>query len=451
MTYPYDTSSTPLAYVELHGPHGACQNITIESGTSLSIGSHESCDLQLVGADISAMHCVVKFLNGTLWIQDWHTRSGTLVDGHQVVGETELAHGTIVQLGAYQFTIGLSPPVDSAEEHTPTATAIESSIQPTTVSSNQDTPEILAPPDIMAPLQIQAPFDGHDEVEEPWDALSDDTLQLLQEEIVNLQQQLQEQIIETDRLRTKHQVEPHDSQLTATPSTESIKPQRTLELLDELERSDERIAALEELLLITEEASLAEQEERRQIEAWIGEVEIRFGQREAESTAEMEVFKRKLHDTLAERNRLELRLQTAASPQGSREVFQETLDQLRTQNSTLAAELERQQRHVSGLERNVEQLKEQLDPDALQRRLDDAVREERLQMAQERAEMARQRVAMARELEQIPQAHRRADPDSETKFQALRQHLKEIHVQEQQDKKERSIGSRLAQLWKSLE
>ncbi|MDA1179051.1 MAG: hypothetical protein O2931_09685, partial [Planctomycetota bacterium] len=132
-------------------------------------------------------------------------------------------------------------------------------------------------------------------------------------------------------------------------------------------------------------------------------------------------------------------------------AFQETLDQLRTQNSTLVAELEQQQQHVSSLERNVEQLKEQLDPDALQRRLDDAVREERLQMAQERAEMARQRVAMARELEQIPQTHRRADPDSETKFKALRQHLKEIHVQEQQDKKERSIGSRLAKLWNSLE
>ncbi|MDA0659218.1 MAG: FHA domain-containing protein [Planctomycetota bacterium] len=477
MAYTYDTSSTPLAYVELHGPQGECQNITLESGTSLSIGSHESCDLTLVGADISAMHCVVKFLNGILWIQDWNTRSGTLVDGHKVVGETELAHGTIVQLGAYQFTIGLSPPVDPEEEHTPTATVIESSVQPTTASSNQDTPEILAlpevivPRDIMAPPQIQAPFDGNDEVEhppqdgtpivrqsavspvneEPWDTLSDETLQLLQEEIVNLQQQLQEQIIETDRLRTKHQAPSHDSPLTATPSTDSIKPQRTLELLDELERSDERIASLEELLLITEEASLAEQEERRQIEAWIGEVEIRFGQREAETTAEMEVFKRKLHDTLAERNRLEVRLQAAASPQGSREAFQETLDQLRTQNSTLVAELEQQQQHVSSLERNVEQLKEQLDPDALQRRLDDAVREERLQMAQERAEMARQRVAMARELEQIPQTHRRADPDSETKFKALRQHLKEIHVQEQQDKKERSIGSRLAKLWNSLE
>lgn len=452
MTYTYDISSEPMAYLDLHGPQDECRHLTVESGTSLSIGSHESCDLQLVGSDISAMHCVLKFLNGILWIQDWNTRTGTLVDGNKVVGETELSHGTTVQLGAYQFTIGLTPP--DAPPHSTVEPLTTPLLPPSLLSPIVRNDEPDHNPSIDSSIAVESIADepiGYAAQAAPWDALSDETLPLLQEEIHSLQHQLQAQIAETDRLRGQRADAQPDSQTAATPVNASFKPERALELMEELERSDERIATLEELLLITEEANLAEQEERRQIEAWIDEVEVRFGQREAEVTAENEVLKRKLNETLAERNQLELRLQNAASPERSREMLHETLDQLRTQNSALIAQLEQRQQHETDLERNIERLKEQTDPDALQRRLDEAVREERLQMAQERAELARQRVAMVRELEHAPQAHRHTATDSETKFQALRQHLKDIHVQELQEKKERSIGSRLAKLWKNLE
>ena len=75
-------------------------------------------------------------------------------------------------------------------------------------------------------------------------------------------------------------------------------------------------------------------------------------------------------------------------------------------------------------------------------------REGRMQLAEERSEIARLR----QELE--AERQRRQNPavnDDNLKFQALRRHLNEIHEQEQKEREERRLSSRIARLWHRLD
>lgn len=75
-------------------------------------------------------------------------------------------------------------------------------------------------------------------------------------------------------------------------------------------------------------------------------------------------------------------------------------------------------------------------------------REERMQLAEERSEIARlrQELEMERQRKQHP-----AVSEENLKFQALRQHLNEIHVQDQKEREERKLSSRIARLWHRLD
>ena len=46
------------------------------------------------------------------------------------------------------------------------------------------------------------------------------------------------------------------------------------ELIEEANRSDERVAILEDLLHAAEDASRSEIEERAQLEAWVGDIAV---------------------------------------------------------------------------------------------------------------------------------------------------------------------------------
>ncbi|MEJ7594457.1 MAG: hypothetical protein WKF77_23225 [Planctomycetaceae bacterium] len=71
-----------------------------------------------------------------------------------------------------------------------------------------------------------------------------------------------------------------------------------------------------------------------------------------------------------------------------------------------------------------------------------------MQLQTERSEIARlrQELEAERKRKQSPVVN-----DDNIKFQALRQHLNEIHVQEQKEREERKLSSRIARLWNRLD
>ena len=62
------------------------------------------------------------------------------------------------------------------------------------------------------------------------------------------------------------------------PATEASDEvlHRMHELVDEANRSDERVALLEQMLHAADDANRSEQEERHHLEAWVGDIEKRI-------------------------------------------------------------------------------------------------------------------------------------------------------------------------------
>ena len=124
------------------------------------------------------------------------------------------------------------------------------------------------------------------------------------------------------------------------------------------------------------------------------------------------------------------------------------------------AKLEAAQNVMTGLRETADALRQQLAQSEaasaqLRRELEDAKQEdakqERVELAEQRAEIARQR----QELEKARQKAAAGPSDSTLKLQALRQHLNEIHIREEAEKKkeleERKLSNRLARLWGRME
>lgn len=300
------------------------------------------------------------------------------------------------------------------------------------------------------------------------DAVSQETIELLSAEVEHLQTELQERDLQLEELAQSISVGENNG-LANDGATAPDQPLERLEqLLDELERGDERGAALEGLLQAEEEARLAERDERDQLEAWVDEIEQRIGQREEGWEAEIATLKRQLDDATNERNHLEQRLHAAtaaAPPEPNRDEpadestieTSEVVADLRSQNSELREELEGARAEQRRLQ---EELEAQTDTDAESKRseyIDEALREQRIELAQEKAEFARQRSDLLRQQEELQRRQKVRTSracDIDDRISVFREHLREIHSEEKQEQPpeiNNSLSNRLARLWKRLD
>jgi chromosome segregation ATPase len=290
---------------------------------------------------------------------------------------------------------------------------------------------------------------------EPPQSFEQETIDLLRAEVGHLQLELawREQQLADARSLSERPVAQGEAAVSDPDETAQLVA-RMETLLDELDQSDERVAQLERLLQHSEEAAEAERQERRHLEHWVGDIERRVGQREAEWHAEREVLQQQLGAATEQQQRLDLQLQRRPSNNNGLPSQADEVRQLRQQNAHLQQQLAQLQKEY---EQRVEQQSganhhAQAGPSTIPTAAD--LREEHVRLAQERALLARQQAefaALRTEFERLTQSQRRPDEEGDTKLRALRDHLREIHLQEQQVQSERSLGSRLAQLWRRLE
>ncbi len=214
---------------------------------------------------------------------------------------------------------------------------------------------------------------------------------------------------------------------------------RLEDLLAELEQKDHELSALQSHLRVAEEATDAEQEERRQLESWLSEIEERISQRDAEWEASLSSLQSRLAQAQDERREAETSA-GAASGDPRVEALQRVVSTLREEKDQLLGELEAEREKVRHLERELEDER------------NSESRRESVEMCQERAELARQRFELEklkRELEE-----QRAVEGSDLRIKALRDHLKEVHTKEEREREERyqkSLAGRVARLWNRLD
>ncbi|MEL6106625.1 MAG: FHA domain-containing protein [Planctomycetota bacterium] len=523
----------------------------LDNGRSVFMGSGDSCGIQLKGADVAEIHCLIDIDEDGVSVQDWASDSGTLVNGRAIEDKTRLQPGDTIRLGTIEAVLEGSVSEKPVEEELPSEPR-QASIGMEALGRDEDivreeepqestcqaaeTPIVNAPvvnvptgrlsdsfgsvapdspPDSAPTESLQAgsddpihlreefnPFTSEvsdapepdastNEIapeaeirpdediggDDPWDTdfssnqltaedldwdpstiededVDPEIVQLLKAEIEDLRIQLaerDEQLAALEGLESAPMPEdsPGTSEEAGFGSQELV--QRVEDLLAELAEHDERVATMQEMLQAAEMQNEAQTEERNCLETWLSEIEQRIGERESEWQAEQDALRDRLEQVSEERDRAQQHLHAATQRYGevdaSEVVPDETLQRLQKMNGELQAELERVHKENAGLTRQMSRLENE-EPEELQGL--------RAELAQEKASVSRMRFQLSKQLQDIdtiPAPKDQPDKEFAYKLQTLREHLREIHEEEREEREKKgdSLFGRISSLWKRVD
>lgn len=268
------------------------------------------------------------------------------------------------------------------------------------------------------------------------DPFQEEMIELLKSEVTQLQSELNQRDARISELSDS------DEPSSSEPIVDDVELEklcsRLEELLTELDDKDEELTVLNQQLLAAEDANHAEQNERRQLENWVEEIEERVTARDEEWETKLEDLQDRLTQAQEDRRETES-VASEASTDARVESLQRLVTTLRDAKDELLDQLDSERENAKQLQRQVEELKASDE------------REESVKLCQERADIARQRFEvekLRREMEE-----QKAVQGSDLRIRALRDHLKEVHDQEEEERREaweKSLAGRVANLWKRL-
>lgn len=429
----------------------------LQEGQCLAVGSDPGVDICLIDDEIASTHCVISARGGCVTVRDCFSATGTFLDKAKV-RESRLTNDAEIRVGRCSILVKLSCPASPS----PGGSNLIPAAAIPAPERGADSSALVVPKSENVPaddldtactvrkindleLQLQQ---AHAEIEvlqsrlttsshvvapsvDPYD---EEMLQLLRAEILELQAALADRDQSTAEPRLEHHSDCGGEEMLSKPDAEKLV-ERLEQLLQELQQRDDQISTLTELLEAAEAANRAELDERSQIDAWLRDIEQRCSDREHAWRLEQNKLQSELASIAAERDRAEAALNTDSSSV-KLEATQNVMASLRDTAETQRQKLQEADQTISQLRRELETVKR------------DQPREERMQLAEERSEIARlrQELEIERQRKQDPAAN-----DNNLKFQALRQHLNEIHEQEQKEREERRLSSRIARLWHRIE
>jgi hypothetical protein len=438
--------------------------LSLPANESVFVGRSSNCRLRLPDPAIADIHCLIESQAGKMWIQDWMSNGGTCVNGEPIWTKVELSPEDTIRVGKHSLSFAGSARQQRPEDeppHNPAPVVETADDSPDSmIDLNADLNADLPPE--LHDAQIEDSFAGPPEVAvdaanvEDWeladatdlldiDFLDDDdqaaiereTVEILQAEIAQLRAELAER--DADQ---QCQIDHSDS---APEQDADQLLTRMQELIDDADRSDERVRILEEMLCAAESTNRAEQEERTHLDAWVGEIETRIGHREGEHKAELEQLRMQLDQATVQQQQLQRRLQHVAQGAGAAPQYQQALAELQQTNQAL-------QQQLNDLQQQNRVLQQQVD-DAGQTQ-ESLLREERAKLAKEQADVSRLRFELTSrltEIAELPRPENQVDLETSHRIQALRQHLREIHEQEKQRERDAPLTTRLARLWKRVD
>ncbi len=299
-------------------------------------------------------------------------------------------------------------------------------------------------------LEYQSSLQNLSDFDDVQDVMQSDEAELLRAEVEQLQSDLAQRDAEL-----QHLLDQEPSDLPCDQSETNRLVERLEDLLDELQSADQRVLTLEDLLKISDEASQAEREERKQLESWVSEIESRIAEREQESLAREESIQRQL--SVANERREQAEKSLSQVMQGHESEIQRNaerhISQLQSANKDIETELGKAREELDELNRLVKQSGVEKDELATLGDRLKQMRENELEIAKERASVARQRAELTKlndEIEFTTKKELSAD-NPDVRLREFRQHLKEIHEQEQVEKRERSLSARISRIWQRLD
>lgn len=459
-----NTTGTAIARIELvfRRNDGISSSHVLEDGGYVLIGASEVCGITLRDPTLAAIHCAVRREGSELWIEDWESDQGVVVNDQKIQEQTPIGPGSEIRIGEYLLSVqsGSAPDempvtdgVDSSEELLPLEpesnldlpAADPATVEPRDVGFSTVEPTKFEPLDSVSRVASNA--EAFTFTPEPALPLDDseaaESVEFLRAEVAQLQYELAERDAQLAELTEMSAGRSRD--LDDDDEEDRVLLARLEEMLVELEQSDQQSAVLERMLASSEEKSRAEQEESRQLTAWVDDIEARLSEREAEWRAEQEALQYRVNSALQERDQLLQQLteraQSDDAPLGSAEA-----EELRTMNLQLRQSLHQSEDKLAHLEQQLRERDQQL---AARSEAESALREEHLKLAQERAALARQQAEMATAQSANANHPNRPETEIDCRLREFRQHLREIHAEEQQTRT--TMADRISRLWARLD
>ena len=287
----------------------------VEENASTFAGTAGHCEIKLPGDGVQPIHCMFTCIDARLTIQDWNTNGQTLLNGQPLSDESPFLTGDEVTIGTNTVVVGTEADFHSCQTPThvtrtdlPAGDSSTADALPTDDDLEQELANIRS-----SNSQLEAEFASFNDdcdtdsvgsfLHDPFSA--GDT-ELLRAEIENLQMEL----VERDQQLLTLQQNGSNGDSTDMEDTARLVS-RMEELLTELQSADDQLRTFEELLRTSDEATQAEQEERRQLEAWVEQIEQRVTSREEESRAEIERLNGRCRNFIAQQKHHEKVLEKA--------------------------------------------------------------------------------------------------------------------------------------------
>ncbi len=499
-------TSTPnkrptLYHLEVCRPDGSVHLHPLYAEHVLIVGSSSACGLKLEGRTIAGMHCSMEALEAGLRIRDWSSDGGTFVDGRLINEELMVQPGSEIRIADYRMTLKsvasqylrktevaqLVPPVVAVGElksnvHIGAISGARVSAETGALKSNHsqsqkaesmkcgDTSLMSQPASSSdtSAAEWNRDFDPWDSIEDETsrngaassdyarDSFSDNTADLLQIEVEFLRAELADRdlrLSELENLSTWEDAAPSESETLDRQEAEQLVS-RLEQLLLELEERDTQISTLTGLLRASEEAIEAADEERQQMETWIGEVERRVSVHQDEWHAERERLERSMEELTQQRDRAEQRFSTGDGASASGGARDELLQQIRDEYTLLKTKFIEGEQEREQLRGELAASRETDSAQQLAAAVDAALREERLALAQEKATIARLKSELARQQEDLKSTSMRGDAQADSadlRIRAFREHLREIHETEPRQVRVPTFSERMAKLVRKLE
>jgi len=447
-----------IATLHVNRPGRPRSSQVIREDECLAVGSDPSADICLTDDDIASTHCMIIARGGIVTVRDCFSETGTFVDRVRV-REIQLQADAELRVGKTTISVKLSRSAPQSlyvvDDSTPgpqppLGTSAIASVNVTPAvkpesTKNRNSEEVSSRLISSLESQLQQANAEIEVLQNRLNAVTvvavpnvdpyqEEMLDLLRAEIFDLQNLLadrdQSPVVRSPATEWNTETD----NILSKPDAEKLV-ERLEQLLQELQQRDDQIATLTELLENAEAANRAELEERSQIDSWLRDIEGRFSDREHEWLSQRTKLQSELEAIAAERDRAEAAL-NANSSNVKIEAAQNVMKNLRDTAESQRQKLENAEQTIAQLQRELESAKHA------------QPREERMQLAEERSEIARlrQELEAERQRKQSPAVN-----DDNLKFRALRKHLNEIHEQEQKEREERKLSSRIARLWHRLD
>ena len=340
----------------------------LDEGTSVMLGSGSNCGLKLDDPSVSSIHCVLRLHERALILQDWCSTAGTYVNGTKIEDEVTVVPSSVIKIA--HFKIRFENGREDDYENPPT-----SSDDPPMLEMTQVEPVRLPHPNAL-----------------PDAAVDPEMVELLRAELECLRAELADRDQQLSELNDVAEADATVTGLPDAPETESLVG-RLEDLIDELASSDQRIQALEELLRAEQDVIRTQDDEKQEVERWVGDIEKRLTAREEEWRAELEVLESRVSQLQKERDEADLRVQNVDN--GS-DVREEAIRSMRADLDTAHQKLENSEKKQRELESKLEQARQMSSGESAKEFVDQAIRDERLALSQERAALSRELAEFSR-------------------------------------------------------